>query len=437
MTLTKIIQLFSEKGCSRIYTKQLSPNDNSKNQVYLGGSFDVLTILPFKTITPDDSGNHASTRFKAALDFYWLQVNGVSVPAANAQLILYPKYPEIRLSGFLRGCSLAPAELMNSRMSGRILFLGADAAGRLFAYVSGPSSEAAVEFRSKTWTEKVGIFTVISAQPLPSGMSARELIISEMRRIHRLGWIDSKKLSSDGKVAPYAAENGGGFTLEAELGISPNGRPLPDYLGWEVKQLGVPSFGSIIAAKITLMTPEPTGGLYKDDFRRFMDTFGYADKAGIPDRLNFGGVHKYLERKALTGLTLKFRGYDIDSGAIIDSSGAIILSADDNQLAAEWSFSSLIKHWAEKHAFACYVPSLRRKTTTTQYHYAPKILLCSGTGFNRFLTQMVKKNIVYDPGVKMECCSTKPKTKKRSQFRIDYRHIPELYDHSEMIDLEI
>ena len=53
--------------------------------------------------------------------------------------------------------------------------------------------------------------------------------------IHELGWIESKRLNSDGKAISYRAPNGGGYTLEAELGIVPNGVSEPDYLGWEVK----------------------------------------------------------------------------------------------------------------------------------------------------------------------------------------------------------
>jgi len=39
----------------------------------------------------------------------------------------------------------------------------------------------------------------------------------------------------------------------------------PDFLGWEVKQFAVEDFERIESAKpITVMTPEPDGGFYKD-----------------------------------------------------------------------------------------------------------------------------------------------------------------------------
>ena len=46
MNLQNLKSLFIDNGCTKIYIKKLSPNDNSKNQVYFGGSFEILNILP-------------------------------------------------------------------------------------------------------------------------------------------------------------------------------------------------------------------------------------------------------------------------------------------------------------------------------------------------------------------------------------------------------
>ena len=55
-------------------------------------------------------------------------------------------------------------------------------------------------------------------------------------------------------------------TLEAELGITPNGYAEPDFMGWEVKQYGVTDFIAIRPrSPVTLMTPEPTGGIYRTE----------------------------------------------------------------------------------------------------------------------------------------------------------------------------
>jgi len=44
----------------------------------------------------------------------------------------------------------------------------------------------------------------------------------------------------------------GGYTLEAELGIIPNGKAEPDYLGYEVKQYSVTNLNRITAGRLRL-----------------------------------------------------------------------------------------------------------------------------------------------------------------------------------------
>ena len=64
------------------------------------------------------------------------------------------------------------------------------------------------------------------------------------------------------------------------MGIAKNSSGEPDFLGWEVKQFAVEDFERIESAKpITMMTPEPDGGFYKDaDAESFIRKFGYPDK---------------------------------------------------------------------------------------------------------------------------------------------------------------
>ncbi len=42
-TLAALVSRFDALGATRIFFKPLAENDNSKQQVYLGGSFEVLT----------------------------------------------------------------------------------------------------------------------------------------------------------------------------------------------------------------------------------------------------------------------------------------------------------------------------------------------------------------------------------------------------------
>ena len=48
---------------------------------------------------------------------------------------------------------------------------------------------------------------------------------------------------------------------------------------------------------------------------------------------------------------------------------------------------------------------------------------------------MALGNIYYDPGIKLENRSTKPKIKKRSQFRIKSRFLPNLYKMNEIVNV--
>jgi len=130
MTLQKLLKILSDKGCRKVYVKALSPNDNSKNQVYLGGSFDVINILPVRDFTSEDPGDWKRMRFKSKLDFAWIDNEGTISIAPEAQLILYPKYPEVRFSGFLKGSKLAPSDLMATRSEGRMLCLGVSEHGK-------------------------------------------------------------------------------------------------------------------------------------------------------------------------------------------------------------------------------------------------------------------------------------------------------------------
>ena len=91
--------------------------------------------------------------------------------------------------------------------------------------------------------------------------------------------------------------------FEAELGIIPNGIAEPDFMGWEIKQYSVRDFENFRAkSPVTLMTPEPTSGVYSDNFPLFMNDFGYDDTKGRPGRRNFGGIYKFGGPKRMRAL---------------------------------------------------------------------------------------------------------------------------------------
>lgn len=451
MNLSQLTTLFAKVGCEHLYAKRLAENDNSKNQVYFAGAVEALNAFPSRKVFAENTKNGPS--FKALLDFAWLLENGEVAPAPGAQLILYSQYPEVRFSGFLQGCEAPPSVLMAGRdtasrfepevrtqLVDRVLFLGVRRDKRVIGHVVAGNSLIAQEFRAASFASA---FVVFSEIPLPNaiaGDEARQLLLSELSRIHHLGWIDSKQLHRDGVLKPCTAPQCGGFTLEAELNIPKNSDSEPDFHGWEVKQFAVDNFDKTDSAKpITLLTPEPDGGFYKDaDVGAFVRKFGYSDKKGRPDRLNFGGRHFAGRRCGSTGLTLRIDGFDMAKGAILDAEGRIALVSDTDEIAASWSFEKILEHWSHKHTKAVYVPSKRQIDGKWQYSYGHTVRLAMGTDSLRLLRAFAAGAMYYDPGIKIENASTaEAKSKKRSQFRVASRDIGALYVAIEAISVRV
>ena len=434
MTFKELMSVFTVNGCREIYIKPLSTNDDSQHGVYLGGSFDLLNIFPVSKIKTEPAGSWERERFKAAMNFSWIAEDGDIYAAPYSQLILYPKYPEVRLSGFLKGCRNAPSKLMRANKANRLLFLSVSHDKRILGYVTSPWSDLAKDCkRQLRKVDRQGVFRIIS---LADEVDSRKKLISKLRKITKLGWIQSKRLNNLGVLLPCDSSNCGGYTLEAQLGIRPNSNAEPDFLGWEIKQFGVEDFSLAGSAVITLMTPEPTGGYYrKYGAGEFLRKYGYPDKLGRPDRVNFGGIHRYGERHDTTGLILRLKGFDEKKGKIRKTNGMITLVDAKGKDAASWSFVNLLEHWTRKHNKACYVPSIRSAGKQRRYKYGSKIILGTGADFELFLQQMAEGHIYYDPGIKIETISGRTKVKTRNQFRIKSGHLENLYGNHEIVDL--
>ncbi|VVE18301.1 hypothetical protein PIN31009_02996 [Pandoraea iniqua] len=426
-SLDSLVNFYSSCGVRKVFIKTLAPNDNSKNQVYFGPGFGALTLFPLGEISA--LNETASPIFKAPMPLDWINDGGTLSESQNSQVILYPQYPETRLSGFLKGVDRGHLgsirELMTSRLPGRVLFLGVHESGRTIASVFHPESAVANAYRAaeQNLDQATQIFRELVV-PAFLGVTEtpKQTLLRELSRISGLGWIDSKRLSASGNVLPCTAPQCGGYTLEAELGITPNGRSEPDFLGWEIKQ----HTGNVL----TLMTPEPTGGFYVDEgVDRFVRTYGYPDKLGRPDRLNFGGTHFCNTRHALTQLTMVIEGYDATANKIVDPSGGIALVSDTGDRAAFWAFKGVLEHWNRKHRNAAYIPGEHRTTPRNQYRYGSTVLLGEGTDPLKLISAVHSGEIYYDPAIKLENASTaRPSIKRRSQFRVKLKNLTSLYD---------
>jgi hypothetical protein len=187
------------------------------------------------------------------------------------------------------------------------------------------------------------------------------------------------------------------------------------------------------------MTPQPTGGYYKTSgVEDFVRKYGYPDmtgKAEREDRLNFGGPFRINSFHERTGLTLVLNGFDTVTGKITDTGGGITLMSKSGVDAATWHFSEIMLHWNKKHAQAVYIPSNCEKDPELSYRYGNLIRIGYGTDFNLCLKALALNKVYYDPGIKLENASTKPKVKHRSQFRIKSADIETLYHKMKTIDL--
>lgn len=428
--LAKLRKMMAAAGATRMVAKRLATNDNSKQQIYLGSDFEVLNVIPFGNIYEDSSEKHQI--LKAPLNFRWLQPDGSITPAPGAQLILYPQYPEVRMSGFLQKSINAPSELMKSREAGRVLFLGIGQTGEITGAIVSPQDALAKEFEAVVAGRTDRVFHEIAIGIAIEDTKAK--LLAELRRIASLEWITSKRLLGDGSLGPCESPNCGGYTLEAELGVKPNGFSEPDYLGWEVKQHGVANLDRPLSGgPVTLMTPEPTGGYYKEKgVEAFLRKYGYADRQGREDRINFGGVYRVGVAVPLTNLTLTLDGYDAAKNKLVDATKGITLLDAKGNAAAVWNYTGLIDHWKRKHERAVYIPSMMRSEPARQYRYSKSVLLGQETDFFRFLKAMAAGHVYYDPGIKLEGASTKkPKAKRRSQFRIRLAELSSLYARAE------
>ncbi len=425
--LDSLIACFRTLGATRVFCKHLAENDNTKQQIYLGGSFEVLKLLVFGEIAA--YGAVKVPNFKANVPLWWVDGDGRAAPAPGAKLILYPKYPEIRLSGFLRGCALAPSEHMqpvplvqrrsNNGPDGRILVFGVSA-DKVFVHLLLPGTDIAEEIHQREKKDALhgGVLREIA---LAEQKNSREKLLSRLRDIHANGWHPSIKLDPNGNPMPYSARNGGGYTLEALLGVIPNGHSAPDFEGWEIKAHS--------GGKVTLMTPEPDAGYYGENgVEAFLRKYG---KQTREDTIYFTGTHKAGIRSK-SGHLLTTEGFDQLNGKIVNVTGGIRLLDENQNISAEWTFGQLIKKWSEKHAAAAYVPYERDENEPIRYRYNSPVLLGEGTEFELFLRAMVSGAVIYDPAPKLTGLGTsRTQVKARSQFRISIRALNLLYNKIE------
>lgn len=441
--LSTVLSMLNDNGATEVLYKILPRNANSKNQVYLAPDLSQLGKIPSGDVTLHEStslkGGGADAVFRASLEFYWIGQDGNGFLAPAAKLIFYPQYPEVRFSGFLKGCREAPSILYDKEKrgseAGRVIVLGVGNGRKVFALTLPPESPAAKQIQDYQPQDAYGAFFILPLSGLARSGGFEELM-RQLCKIHRRSWVPSTRLDRNGVLVPCNSSNCNGNTLESLLGIRSNGYSQPDFMGWEVKARQVAHSEKAGSSVVTLFTPEPNSGIYVEQgVEAFLRTYGYPDTLGRADRVNFGGVYRASDAAhGRTGLRLVLDGFDAASGAYVPS-GAIRMLDQKDKEAMAWSFVKLMDHWKAKHAHAAFVPAQQQLNPVRQYRYGKQILIGEGAEFRLFLASVHAGHVYYDPGIKMEAQSTdKPLIKRRSQFRVTSKNISSLYASTRLVD---
>lgn len=444
ITLDQVMAMFQDNGVTEVLYKVLPQNANSKNQVYLGEKDpSQFAKIPTGEITAHLSVSRKSGKqeavFHAPMDFYWLTQEGQLSRAPHAKLIFYPQYPEARFSGFLLGSKSAPSTLWvkekRGTERGRILLFGVGNGTKTIGLTLPPEAPATKEIlagSSEHTTYEAFSILPLAGQQLKDGFLS---LMEALCQIHKLRWVRSRRLDKHGECVPCEASNCNGNTLEALLGIRSNGLSKPDYMGWEVKARQVTDLDRPNNTPVTLFTPEPNMGAYvQEGFKEFVLRNGYADKK-VPDRLNICGVHRVNGKIPRTNLRIVLDGYDPITQAVTSTEGAVLLLDRNEKIAAGWSFAKLLEHWKAKHAQAAYVPCMKAKDGPLRYRFGSNVLLGTGAEFKLLLQAIHDGKVVYDPGSWLSGIESGAHAwKKRSQFRVSSKNLPDLYKASRIVD---
>ena len=433
--------MFAREGVRTAYVKLLSPKqDNDKNQIYFGRGLDGVTNLFPATIharsASESTGKRKSKagqpKLEARLDFAWLQADGQREDAPNTRIIDYFQYPEVRLSGFLKGTKYSPRALRRAEQAAfgrRILVLGTAADGKVLGHVLTERDDPVVSnFPDLPLAGAGGVLRVLTIDGAAT-VAPSEQLRQEISAIVRAGW-HSSRINRAGTIVPFAGGQGGGYTLEALLGVAANGNKAPDRHGFEIK--------SFSGSRISLMTPTPDGGFQGvHSFREFMKRWGSPGQKADGSR-RFTGVHRCGEINERTRLGLRVTGYDRDEDQFGDAVQIAVelFHSETDEIVASWSLEKLANCWNAKHANALYITFESRDGSNgvIEYRYSDRWVTGTGTDIWKLLRAIDSGLVFYDPA---DTIYADGKPKVRSQWRINSRDLPRameaLYASSEIV----
>ncbi|WP_257978876.1 MvaI/BcnI restriction endonuclease family protein [Vibrio parahaemolyticus] len=458
--LDDVRRLLKKHECSIALIKSLPKNANDKNQVYFHSDASLLNSL--FDLRFSDRGESVSETKRSSDPgklipqaefhrFSWLDTHGNLGKAKQCKAIVYAQYPEARLSGFQTVSKKMPRSMSveytkRADCLPRYLVLGANRLGHAIAVlVVDPSPLFVEQFND---LENYFGSKVCKAFTIDLGDSSGTEKLKELLKENVAGKILLGCRLKLGETVPFTGTQVHGYTLEHALGIEPNAEKEGDIFGIELK--------CFTRKKLTLFTPEPDGGLYRESFPDFMTTYGY--KKGDVYRLT--GLHRAYKENEKTQLTLKIHCfhpvvtkdengkktthfthglYDPKKPITKQMTGMeVVLEDRQGKIAASWSIERLLNCWGAKHNEVVYVPATKQENDEPnslaagykfKIEFPDKVLWCLNTNAEKLFQAIHVGTVYLDPAPKYHPTDAK-QTKRRSQWRINdiYKASNELYE---------
>jgi hypothetical protein len=437
-SVEEIAALLASLGADLALLKLLPKNANDKNQIYLASDFGVLYDLFDLTLAergpsvsvakgaPAAGGRIPEASFNS---FAWRKRNGALIEARRVKAIIYPQYPEARLSGLQTIENTMPQALSVAYTKAnpnalRLLVLARLPRGKCVGIVYldlSPSLES--ELAQLPGFERA---RACKRMVIDQGNSAK----LEAKLAAVLGTsVRGCRLDAYGRSRPFSGTQVCGYTLEHELGIVPNSGMDGDLYGIELK--------THTQLKVTLFTPEPDGGHYVRDFSGFMKKYGYLDGDGD---LRLTGIHRANIQCTKSGLTLRLRehhfvdgkltwfAYDPETPLTGKMDGVdVALIGGEGEVAASWSLERLMNCWGAKHNEVVYIqankilnPNMVEAAAGYEHivSFEKTVMWCRETSAEKLLAAIGDGTIFLDPAPKLHA-SDPSKNKRRSQWRVN------------------
>jgi hypothetical protein len=436
-SIKDVYDLLEGHGAEVALLKLLPKNANDKNQIYIASDFGVLYELFDLALAERAVSVSASVRADLGIriaeasfkKFFWMKRDGSLVEAKKVKAIVYPQYPEARLSGLqtIEGTmpqALSVAFTKSSPEAKRLLVLARLPLGGCIGIVYlGLSPAFEQELASLPSFERARACKKLT---IAQGNGRKlEQRLSGVLGVHLRGC----RLDGYGRTLPFSGTQVCGYTLEHALGIVPNSSSDGDLYGIELK--------THTQLKVTLFTPEPDGGAYVRDFSEFMKKYGYQDNDGD---YRLTGIHRANVMCEKSGLTLRLRecrfvgnertwvDYDPQTPLTAKLDAVeVALIGKDGEVAASWSLPRLMNCWGAKHNEAVYIqadkvpnPNLAEASEGYEHliTFGTTVMWCRQTSAERLLSAINDGTIYLDPAPKLHG-SNPAKNKRRSQWRVN------------------